>query len=311
MDLSVRDGRAADAARVAEMATDTWPDRDAGDYVGDVYPRWVREAAESDDRRVLVAERDDEVVAVMRGCLLSETEGWAAGLRVAPAARGAGVGSRLTRATLDWLRSAGAAVCRNLVFGWNAPSLALSRATGFAPLTEFRFVEPRPDADAGASADTGLAVVDDAEAARAFWRACEAREHLGGLALDPGEPWAFSTLTDGRVRTAAEEGRLIAVEGAQIRGLTLRTRVGAPDDGDRVAEYGVGAWRPGDAEAAAALLDAVRRDAASVDADRTRVVVPESVAWVTDAASAGAGLADAPDFVLAADLAGDGETQTT
>lgn len=307
MDLTVRDGRAADAGRVEELATDTWPDRDAGDYVGDVYPRWVREAAESDDRRVLVADRDGEVVAVMRGCLLTPTEGWAAGLRVAPAARGAGVGSRLTRATLGWLRDAGATVCRNLVFGWNAPSLALSRATGFDPLTEFRFVEPTPDADA----DADLAVAADAGAALSFWRACEARDHLGGLALDPAEPWAFSTLTDGRVRTAADEGRLLVAGGATVRGLTIRTRVTEAGDGDRVAEYGVGAWRPGDAEAAGALLDAVRRDAASLDADRTRVVVPESVAWVTDAASAGAGLADAPDFVLAADLAGSGETQTT
>jgi hypothetical protein len=41
------------------------------------------------------------------------------------------------------------------------------------------------------------------------------------------------------------------------------------------------------------------------------MVVPERVTWATDAACAGAGLGDAPDFLLAADLAGDGETQTT
>lgn len=144
MDVEIRDGREGDAARVEEMATDTWPDRAVGDYVGDAYPRWVAEAESRDDRRVLVAERDGEVVGVIRGCLLSEGEGWASSLRVAREARGEGVGAALTRATLDWLREAGATVCRNLVFGWNAPSLSLSRATGFEPVTEFRFVTLTP-----------------------------------------------------------------------------------------------------------------------------------------------------------------------
>ena len=307
MDLAIRDGRDDDAARVATLTADTWPDREAGDYVGDAYPRWVREAADRADRRVLVGERDGTVVAVVRGGLLSETEGWASGLRVAPAARGEGVGARLTRATLDWLRSAGATVCRNLVFGWNAPSLALSRSTGFEPLTEFRFVTLTPDRDA----DTESAVVDDARAALSFWDACRAKRCLAGLALDPGETWAFSRLTSERVRTAAEEDRLIAVgAGAEVDGMTLRTRVHDYGDGERIAEYGVGAWQPGSVEAASALVDAVRGDAARAGADRARVVVPERAAWVTDAASAGARLADAPDFVLAADLT-EQETQAT
>ncbi|MFB6169218.1 MAG: N-acetyltransferase family protein [Haloferacaceae archaeon] len=310
MDVAIRDGRERDAARVREIATDTWPDRAVEDYVGGAYPRWVTEAESRDDRRVLVADRDGEVVAVMRGLLLSDDEGWASGLRVAREARGAGVGKRLTRETLDWLRGSGATVCRNLVHGWNAPSLALSRATGFEPLTAFRFAEPTPDAAAGGDAD--LAVVDDAGAALAFWSACETRERLAGLALDPTETWAFSTLTRGRVRTAAEEGRLFAVRREEgVCGLTLRTRVATYGDGDRIAEYGVGAWPPGDAATAQGVLAAAARDAADVDADRARVVVPERVTWATDAASAGAGLADGPEFVLAADLSGGGEAQTT
>lgn len=301
MGLAIRDGREEDAARVATLTTDTWPDREVDDYVGDAYPRWVREAADRADRRVLVGERNGEVVAVVRGCLLSETEGWASGLRVAPAARGEGVGARLTRAALDWLQSAGATVCRNLVFGWNAPSLALSRATGFDPVTEFRFVTVAPDRDASA----GSSVADDARAALSFWDACRAKRHLAGLALDPGETWAFSELTRERVRTAVGEDRLIVVGAKEeVDGVTLRTRVHDYGDGERIAEYGVGAWRPGDVEAASALFEAVRADAARAGADRARVVVPERATWVTDAASAGASLADAPDFVLAADLAG-------
>ena len=248
MDLTVRDGREGDAARVREIATDTWPGRDAGDYVVGAYPRWVREASERDDRRVLVAEGDGEVVAMMRGLLLTGDEGWTSGLRVAAGARGAGVGARLARETLAWLRESGAAVCRNLVHGWNAPSLSLSRATGFEPLTAFRFVEPSPDRDASPD----LRVGDDPGAGWAFWSSCEARSALAGVALDATETWVFSELTPEQLRCAAD-----------------------------------------------------------VDADRTRAVVPERVTWVTDAACTGTGLADAPDFVLAADLTGERETQTT
>ena len=73
------------------------------------------------------------------------------------------------------------------------------------------------------------------------------------------------------------------------------------DEATTWAEYGVGAWRPGDDEAAGALFAAAGRDARGQEADEARVLVPESVAWVSDAASARAGVADEPHFVLATD----------
>ncbi len=60
--------------------------------------------------------------------------------------------ARLTRATLDWLRSTGGTVCRNCVFGWDTPSLTLSRSTGFEPLTESQSVTLTPDRDANTGA---------------------------------------------------------------------------------------------------------------------------------------------------------------
>jgi hypothetical protein len=62
----------------------------------------------------------------------------------------------------------------------------------------------------------------------------------------------------------------------------------------------VAAWA--DPAAADALLAAVARDAARVGADETRVLIPESVQWVSDAALAGADIAEEPSFILAADL---------
>jgi len=66
------------------------------------------------------------------------------------------------------------------------------------------------------------------------------------------------------------------------------------------AEYGVAAWA--DYGAGARLLDAIARDAAQVGADRTRVLVPEDVTWISDAADVGVGADDEPEFVMHADL---------
>lgn len=174
-----------------------------------------------------------------------------------------------------------------------------------------------------------------------FWTASDARSELAGLALDDGRAWALSELTRADLRDAADGGRLLTVHGGGTRGLALRTRVDGGDaaddtcdagaaaagadgrDGDdpeTCAEYGVGAWA--DSEAARALCRAVARDAAEVGADRTRLLIPEGVRWASDAATGRVPLADAPDFVLAADCSdpavggtggrdGDGEAQGT
>ena len=318
-DVTVREARPADADAVAAFTRDTWPDRDVSDYLPDVFPEW---AADVDpDRRTLVVDagRDpptDELVAVASGVVLSAWEAWLQGLRVAPARRGEGHAVRLTRALFAWARDRGAVVARNMAFSWNAPSLGLSQDVGFDPCTEFRWATPTPDPDA----DPSLDVSTDPDAAWAFWSDCDARDHLRGLALDGEESWALSQLTRERLRAAADDGRLLAVADGGVRGLSLRNRTydretgddenGEEDAGDERgirtetwAEYAVGAWA--DAADAAALFDAVARDAAAVGADRTRVLIPESVACVTHAAAARTGVSDAPDFVLAADVTDD------
>jgi hypothetical protein len=55
-------------------------------------------------------------------------------------------------------------------------------------------------------------------------------------------------------------------------------------------------------EAAGALYDAVAADAASLGADRTRVLIPEGVRWVSDTAACRVAVSDEPDFVMRADL---------
>ncbi|MFB6080569.1 MAG: GNAT family N-acetyltransferase [Haloferacaceae archaeon] len=322
MDLTVRRARADDRERVAAFTAETWADRDVDDYVADAFPAWVE--SDGPDQHTWVAEADGVVSGVIQASVLTPHEGWLAGLRVAPTYRGEGVGVRLTNAGLDWLRGRGAAVARNMVFSWNVPSLGLSRRTGFRPCTEFRFAHPDPDE----GAEPALTVGARPDAGWAFWTGSDARTALAGLALDGGRAWALSELTRADVVAAADDGRLLTVHGGGTRGLALRIRSydrevegdgedaarGTADDahggGDRAtgpvtwAEYGVGAWA--DREAARALCRAVARDAARAGADRTRLLLPEGVRWASDAAAARVALADAPDFVLAADLSDPG-----
>ena len=292
------------------------------------------EDAEVDDARIGDAEVDDAtvvsgdgtgaaaagepevVVGCVQGVLLSEWESWAQGIRVNPTARGLGVGSRLSEAVLDWAAAAGATVCRNMVFSWNVAGLGQSRAVGFDPGTEFRFARPDP---ATAPATPPNAAVDDPnpDAVWAFWSRSDARNHLDGLGLDPGESWSCSQLTRERVATASDEERLVAVDDDDgIAGFALHTRTwereadDADGDADTSAEdeppverhaiYGSAAWR--DVAAVGALLDAVARDAADRDADHVRVFIPETVDHVSDVAANRVEVSAEPDFVMTADL---------
>ncbi|WP_066414716.1 GNAT family N-acetyltransferase [Halorubrum aethiopicum] len=332
--IAVREARPADVDAVVAFTGDTWVDR-SDDYVPRVFADWV--AADDDARRTLVATvaaddpalpaddapfvtgdgtgaaapgEPEAVVGCIQGVRLSEWEAWAQGIRVRPAVRGLGAGTRLTRAVLRWARDAGATVCRNMVFSWNVAGLGQSRAAGFEPTTSFRFAHPDPDPVSDRD-DGRVAAVDDPDpdAAWAFWRGSDARAHLDGLALDPTESWACSELTRERLAAAAAEGRLIAVADGGIAGIAVHARITeyesitedhADGETDRTAVYGVAAWR--DAAAAGGLFGAIARDAAGRDATATRVLVPETVEHVSDAAANRVRVAAEPDFVTSADL---------
>jgi len=192
----------------------------------------------------------------------------------------------------------------NMVFSWNVMGLGQSRAVGFEPATEFRFAEPEPDAAGVTATDFDPLVDPDPNAAWAFWGDSDARDHLRGLALDADESWACAELTRERLRDAADEDRLLAVAGEDaLAGFAVRTRVTEREaNAGRVATYGLAAWR--DVDAAGALYDAIAADAAAVDADATRVLIPETVDHVSDTGANRVPVAAEPDFVMTADLTG-------
>jgi GNAT superfamily N-acetyltransferase len=299
--FEVRGARPEDYEAVVAFTEDTWPER-GGDYVPHVYEEWM--AAEGGDQRTLVLDPVDEpgLAGLVQGVLLSDHEAWAQAMRVNPDYRGLGVAPELTYALFDWAAEAGASVCRNMVFSWNEAGLGTSRSVGFDPVTAFRWAHPDPDP--GIELE-GFEVTGRPETAWTCFQGSSASRHLRGLALDLDESWALSESTLERFRRANEETVILALtDGERVRACTYRVREydRETDVGETEtwAEYGVGVWS--DLDAARGLFAAVARDAAGVDADRTRVLIPETPRHVTDAAYARAGISDEPDFVLAKDL---------
>lgn len=307
-EFTVRRARESDVDPVVAFTEDTWGDR-RGDYMPRVFGDWVE--GDGPDRRTFVVDVDggDDVAGVMQCVLLSDAEAWAQGLRVAPDYRGRGLTYDLSRAAFGWARERGAVVCRNMVFSWNAAGLGLSRGVGYDPGAEFRWLRPEPDAGAGGEGgdrarDDGVEIRADPDAAWAYWTACDAREELSGLAMDAGESWACSELTREDLRRAADrDGLFVAADGG-TRGFTALAytydRTGEDGAEESWGVYHVAAWD--DPAALGALADAVARDAADRGLDATRVLIPEGVRWVSDAAAERVPASDEPDFLLAADL---------
>ena len=297
MAIEVRQATLDDEAAVAAFTADTWPER-GGDYVPDVFADWVR--SDGDRQRTLVATDDGEPVGLLQAVLLGDEQAWFQGMRVAPSHRGRGLAHALNDAAAAWARERGAVVARNLVFSTNPAGLGTARGVGFEPVTSVRWAHPTPDADAVPA----LPVVDDPDAAWAAWEGSDACAHLRGLAFAPEESWALRTLTRETLAWAADETYLGVVDDGGPRAVAFRVRDYEREDDEGVARrwavYGVSAWD--DQAACDALLADVARDAGAVGADRTRVLIPDTVAAASDAVVAGADLADEGDYVLAMDL---------
>ncbi|MCU4740833.1 GNAT family N-acetyltransferase [Natronoglomus mannanivorans] len=321
LEIEIRRATPDDYEAVVEMTSDIWADR-GGDYLPEIYHDWLEDEGAEDKKTFVaeVSERDDEVenndadgdgegegedtadgdlAGIVQGVMLSPEEAWFQSMRVDSDYRRMGVSQRLNEACFEWASGQGATVGRVMIFSWNAPSLGAARTGGFEPVTEFRWAHPDPDPNA--SSPDGYATTDDAAAAWRYWTDSATREHLGGLALAPEESWALRELT----REDLEEQPVFATVGeGGVCAMAYRNRTyeRTTDDGEvrRWAEYGVGAWD--DVGAARSLFAAIARDAADLEADETRVCIPETATAVSDAAYTAGGISEEPDFVLEIDL---------
>lgn len=294
--MKVRQARERDYDAVAAFTADTW-DRYDGDYIPSVFEEWV----ETDDetQHTLVAVEDETPIGLVQTVLLSPYEAWFQGMRVDPEHRDKGVGLELAHASFEWASERGATIGRNMVFSWNVQGLGLSRASGFEPEAEFRWAHPDPDPDA----EPGVTVTENRNAAWSYWQRSSARDALRGLGLHMGESWAVSEVTPERLEQVRDEESLIVLEDEGTVGMTYRVRVYERErEGEEQtwAEYGAAAWD--DPDACRDLMAAIARDAASVDAEFVRVLIPERPAPVSDVSLHRVELAEDPDFVMAVDL---------
>lgn len=293
---TLRVARPEDYEDVRAFTADTWIDRTIGDYIPEIYHDWV--AADGEDQRTVVTEVDGTVVGICQAQLLTDEEAWLQGIRVHPDHRSQGHGQAMTVDLFEWCREQGAVVARNMVFGWNGAGMGQSRAVGFEPGITCRWARPAPEA-----ADSSLAVRDDVASAWQFWTRSDAREHLDGLALASGNAWALQELTRDRLETLAADQRLFVVVEERTKAMALRLRTGRSHEDDVVADYAVGAWT--DFQAADDLFAAIADDAATLGVDRTRVCIPNTPRYVSDAAFTRAGLSDEALYVFVADLTGE------
>lgn len=301
-DLSVRHASEADADAVVDFTSDIWTDR-GGDYIPSVYRDWI--ADDGDAQRTFVVDAGDDVAGIMQAVMLSEHEAWFQGMRVNPDFRNRGVAAMLNDAGFDWAADRGATVGRIMVFSWNAAGLGTSRAAGFDPGVEFRWAHPDPGPGALDAIDTNMTVTADADAAWSHWVASDASTVLGGLALDPDETYAVAELTRDGLRDAAEDARVFAVKddtGTTAMAFRVRDYEREDEDGEprTWVEYGASAWD--DVDALRTLYAAIAEDAAALDADQTRVLIPETPRHVTDTALAHTDISEGPKFVLERDL---------
>ena len=320
--VSIRRARPEDEDAVTAFTDRIWTDR-GGDYLGRVYRDWLEEPG-SERKHTFLAEipsggdladrapvpedeigTDEEgesttVAGLVQAVMLSDDEAWFQGMRVNPDYQGMGISRRLNEACVEWARDRGATVGRIMTFSWNAPALGAARAAGFDPVTEFRWAHPDPDA----AAEPAHAVSRDPAAAWRCWSDHDARDHLRGLGLCTEESWALRALTRADLDRLSRRGDLHVLHEDGVRGFAYNTRLWdrTDEDGETTtyAEYGVGVWA--DVDTARSLFDAIAADAAERGADETRVLIPETVRYVSDASAAGARISEEPDFVLGIDL---------
>ena len=128
----IRRGRREDEPFIREFTRDTF---EWGDYVGDAFPEWLDEPGE-----VFVAEFCGRPVGVTHVFYLSSSEAWFEGIRIHPALRRKGIGSLLSRASIDAARTHGCRIARCAIDSLNTASSELARRLGFrltAKLREF------------------------------------------------------------------------------------------------------------------------------------------------------------------------------
>lgn len=130
----IRVAKPGDKKAVLEFTKNTW---DWGDYIADVWDRWVIDK----NGELLVAELDDEPVGILHIQFLPDQSAWLEGLRVNPAFRRRGIALSLNKEALLRVKERGISVVRLVIAEWNKPSINLAVKLGFKAISDWISVE--------------------------------------------------------------------------------------------------------------------------------------------------------------------------
>jgi len=197
---------------------------------------------------VLVAEVDDEPVALAHVQLPARREAWLEGIRVHPGHRRRGIADALNRACCDWARERGALVARLAIEVENVPPLRQVEALGWRPLAEWVYLVDRRGlerADPQLGPAPRPATADDLPAMVAAWDRSALRAPAGDL-LAIGWLWR---------RMVAEDVAAGVMAGQAVVGADGFALFQPADEGVRIA------WLEAAPAHVGPLVEAVRRRA--------------------------------------------------
>lgn len=125
----LRPARPADAARIAEFATDTFS---WGDYVAEAFVEWLDD---SDTAVPVIVDEDDIVDGIGRVRMLSDKEGWLSAIRIHPDRRRIGLANQLNDWSVGWIRERGGLVARLQIETWNEAAQNQVSGLGYRHVT--------------------------------------------------------------------------------------------------------------------------------------------------------------------------------
>jgi ribosomal protein S18 acetylase RimI-like enzyme len=219
VDLVIRRARPSDKRDVLAAVRTIWGGQDR---IPDVFDSWVTHRSGP----FFVAESGGRVVGMGKVTVVSRSEGWLEGGRVAPRSRRRGIATALIAHRIAYARERGLQVLRFSTASDNTPIHRAARRFGFtriAALSRFA-AKPSPGAP-------------PARATRA--RAASVRRRLGPM-LQLGHGWEWRALTPADVRSAIARGRAFVSDG-RVRAAAL---IGDPYDGSLTVVAIGGRGRP-------------------------------------------------------------------
>jgi RimJ/RimL family protein N-acetyltransferase len=172
----IRPARPEDREAVLAFCKDTWS---WGDYIAYQWDNWLH----NPDGRLFVATSDGQPVGIVNICMLTPTDAWLQGLRVAPQFRQQGLAAELNNAALLEAMQRGAKYARLLIESDNTASIRTANRLFMRQVASFSLLTATPQLNPQLSSEdkTQLATLADLDEIIDYLNASNIFPLAGGL----------------------------------------------------------------------------------------------------------------------------------